>query len=496
MADFDERAPVLVAVGEASGRSLGLEWPSPTDLTSAAIKTALDDSGQGAALTAAIDCIAAIRSFEDSGVSMGTGSPENVPQAYAHAAGIAPQHFIYADIGGQSPQAIVSEMAGAVRRGEYRAVVIAGGEANGTAKRARKQGKQLDWRQPSDIAFDNRLSSYPILSRAEIRHAVISMPLAYSLIETARRVRLGLSPAEYDGEMAQLWAAFSARSLGRDHAQFAKDWTAEALQSDADGNYQLTQIYRRWMVAQDAVDVAGALILTTAGMARQLGIAEDKMIWLTGAAEAADVPLSERANIAGSDALSFAAQAALDQAGVTAAQLGPVDIYSCFPCAVFAAIDAVGAPERPLGDYTLTGGLSFFGGPGNGYALHSLTAMVQALRQNGEKPAMVTANGGVMSKQAIGIYSAVQPARPWTGEVAGGYQPATAALDHMPSGKGRVLSYCQPVVKDVPGAATLLLEMEHGARALAMMAEPPPGDLAGAIVRVTAGEKRHQAALE
>jgi acetyl-CoA C-acetyltransferase len=494
MADFDAQAPVLVAVGEASGGALGLEWPSPVDLAGAAIKAGLEDSGQAAALTAAIDAVVALRTFEDSGVSLGTGSPDNVPHAYAQAGGLNPAHYFYSDIGGQTPQALVNSYAGAVQRGEYKAVLIIGAEANGTAKRARKQDIKLDWRRPSDLAFTDLLTPFAILSRAEIRHAIHSMPLAYSLIETARRVRLGMNMAAYRAEMAELWAAFSQKSLIREHAQFARGWSAEALQQDGDGNYQLTQIYRRWMVAQDAVDVAAALVLTTAGTAREIGIAADKMIWLAGAAEASDPPISERANLSGNDAQTFAVGAALDQAGIAAADLGPVDIYSCFPCAVFAATDSMGVPDRPLSDYTLTGGLSFFGGPGNCYALHSLTAMVQALRKDSSKPAMVTANGGVMSKQAVGIYTASPPARAWSGTVTG-YQAAPLELDHAPNGRARVLTFTQSMAKDAAGPATLLMEMEHGARALAVLNDPPAIDFAGQIVSVTTGEKRHIAAL-
>ena len=186
MAKFDPDAPVLVAVGEASRKSLAMEWPSPVDLAGAAIRQALTDSGAGDALGAAIDCVAAIRTFEDSGLAMGTGSPDNVPHAYAVAGGISAEHHVYADIGGQSPQALVSEFAEKLRSGQHKAVLIAGAEAIGTAKRARKAGVELNWRMESDRPFDNRLSDFPILDRAEIRHGIISMPLAYSLIENAR----------------------------------------------------------------------------------------------------------------------------------------------------------------------------------------------------------------------------------------------------------------------------------------------------------------------
>ncbi len=495
MPDFDHTAPVIVGVGEASGQSLGADWPSPTELAGAAIKTALADSGQAGGLAQAVDCLAAIRLIEDSGVPLGVGSPDNVPEAYANAAALNPAKLIYSDIGGQSPQAMVNELAGALKRGEINAAVIAGAEAMASAKRARKQGHALDWNRPSDRQFDNRLSSFPILSRAEIRHGIISMPLAYSLIENARRMDKGMSETDYTAEMAALWSAFSAKSLTRKHAQYPREWSAEALASDGEGNYPLTSIYRRWMVAQDRVDLAGALVLITAGKARELGIAEEKLIWLAGAGEAAEPPLSERRNLSGSYAQAHAAGAALEQAGISAGDLGAVDIYSCFPCAVFAAVDTMGDAERAHGNYTLTGGLTFFGGPGNGYAMHSIAAMVQALRKDGSKPAMITANGGVMSKQAVGIYTAFQPEQPWRGEAINGYEAGTVDINHAPLGRAKILTHVRPVTRDGTGGATLIVEMENGDRALAFLEGSLRANLDHAIVEVAPGEKRHSAKL-
>ena len=495
MDNFDASAPVIIGVGEASRKTVAGEWPSPRELAGAAIKVALGDTGQSLAVAAAIDIIAAIRTFEDSGVSLNTGSPNNAPEAFGAAGGISAKRLIYADVGGQSPQAMLNELAGEIKRGTCEMAVLVAAEATGTAKRARKAGVTLDWSLASDTAFDNRLSSFPILSRTEIRHGIISMPLAYSLIENARRMGLGLDHDAYAQHMAALWSAFSAKADLRAHAQFPGYRAPETLLGDENANYPLTDIYRRWHVAQDAVDLGGAIILTSAGKARALGVAQDKWVWLAGAAEAAEPPLSERAVIHRSAALDFAIPAALDQAGFEPADLGPVDIYSCFPCAVFAAIDSMEDAARSLGDYTLTGGLSFFGGPGNGYSVYNIAAMVDALRRDGSKPAMVTANGGVMSKQAVGIYTATQPLVAWSGEAAKGYAPSPITLDDAPEGNGRVLSLARPAGKDGFGPATVLVEMESGARAMAVIDNPPDTELGNNIVHVTPGEKRHIAAL-
>jgi acetyl-CoA C-acetyltransferase len=495
MSEFDSSAPVIIGVGEASRKTVPGDWPSPREFAGAAIKAALSGTGQSEAVAAAIDTIAAIRTFEDSGVSMGTGSPDNVPQAFGAAGGIAADRLIYADVGGQSPQAMVHELAGAIRRGETEVAIIAAAEANGTAKRARKAGVELDWRLASDTPFDNRVSPFSILSRTEIRHGIISMPLAYSLMENARRLVLGTSREDYLTLMAELGAAMSVKSLTREHAQFAKHFTTEELVREHESDYHITDIYRRWRVAQDAVDLGGAIILTSAGKARELGVADDKMVWLTGAAETKEPPLSERADLVNPAALDYALHGALEQAGFAASDLGPVDIYSCFPVAVFAAVDSLGDPKRAMGDYTLTGGLNFFGGPGNGYTVYSLAAMIEALRKDGSKPALVTANGGVMSKQAVGIYTAKQPPRPWNGEVVNGYVPKTVPVDNAPQGKGRILTYARPVSKGVMGDATLILEMENGVRAMAVLEGAADIDLGALNVDITPGEKRHIAAL-
>jgi acetyl-CoA C-acetyltransferase len=304
-----------------------------------------------------------------------------------------------------------------------------------------------------------------------------------------------MSREDYLVRMAELGAAMSVKSLMRDHAQFAKHFAASDLVLEQEGNYPLTDIYRKWHVAQDAVDLGGAIILTSAGKARELGVADNKMVYLAGAAETKEPPYSERADLVNPLALDHALHAALSQAGFAPTDLGPVDIYSCFPVAVFAAVDTLGDPARSLGDYTLTGGLNFFGGPGNGYAMYSLAAMVEALRKDGAKPALITANGGVMSKQAVGVYTGQQPHSPWTGEVITGYQAGSVELDCSPKGKGRIKTYAQPVTKGVTGAATLLLEMENGVRTLAVLDSAPDIDLGNIMVDVTPGEKRHTASL-
>merc|ERR1719401_1702564 len=80
-----------------------------------------------------------------------------------------------------------------------------------------------------------------------------------------------------------------------------------------------------------------------------------------------------------------------------------MDIYSCFPVAVAVACQELGIQtDRPL---TLTGGLPYHGGPGNNYATHAIVAAVERLRASDNARALVTANGGYLTKHAFGVYA-------------------------------------------------------------------------------------------
>ena len=100
-----------------------------------------------------------------------------------------------------------------------------------------------------------------------------------------------------------------------------------------------------------------------------------------------------------------------------------------------------------------------------------------------------------MSKQAVGVYTASQPPCAWGGEIIKGYQAKSVEIDDAPQGKARILTYARPLVKGAMGAATLILEMETGARALAVLESADDADLGGLAVTVIPGEKRHIAML-
>ena len=110
----------------------------------------------------------------------------------------------------------------------------------------------------------------------------------------------------------------------------------------------------------------------------------------------------------------MAVQEALSVAGIGLDDVATFDLYSCFPVPVFAICDGVGfATDDPRG-LTLTGGLPFFGGPGNNYSMHGIAETVNEMRERPGRFGLVGANGGIMSKYSVGVYS-TEPAD-WTAD--------------------------------------------------------------------------------
>ena len=126
---------------------------------------------------------------------------------------------------------------------------------------------------------------------------------------------------------------------------------------------------------------------------------------------------------------------ALELAGVGVDDIDLVDVYSCFPSAVQVAAAELGLPlddpDRPL---TVTGGLTFAGGPWNNYVTHSIATMAERLAANPGQRGLITANGGFLTKHSFGVYGSEPPEHEFR------WEDVQAAVDAEPTrnGRGRV----------------------------------------------------------
>jgi acetyl-CoA C-acetyltransferase len=166
--------------------------------------------------------------------------------------------------------------------------------------------------------------------------------------------------------------------------------------------------YTRLMNANARVDMGAGLVLCSLAAAREAGVADERLVFLHAAAEANDSNyLSTRMEFHRSPAVRIAGARALELAGRRVDEIDHFDLYSCFPSAVQVTAAELGVPEgRPL---TVTGGLTFGGGPLNSYGLHAIARMAEVLRAQRGAFGLVHGNGGWLAKHAIAVYSAEPP---------------------------------------------------------------------------------------
>ena len=131
-----------------------------------------------------------------------------------------------------------------------------------------------------------------------------------------------------------------------------------------DENRMICDPYPRLMVARDQVNQGAAALLMSVAAARRLGVAEEKWVYLRGHADQTEQDLLDRVDVGISISAKQAVAEALRVAGIGIDDVATFDLYSCFPFPVFAVCDEFGlATDDPRG-LTLTGGLPYFGGPG------------------------------------------------------------------------------------------------------------------------------------
>jgi acetyl-CoA C-acetyltransferase len=256
--------------------------------------------------------------------------------------------------------------------------------------------------------------------------------------------------------MARLLANFSDVAVGNPLATRRERFSAGRLATiDADNRW-IGFPYTRLMIANAFIDQAAAVVMTSVGKARELCIAESKWIYLHGCSDAHDHwHLSERPDLQASPAIRSASRQALDMAGKTLAELEFLDIYSCFPSAVEISCREIGLSESDPRGLTVTGGLIYFGGPGNNYVTHSISEMMRRLRSSPGSFGMVTANGNYITKHSFGVYSATPPRKPWQRQHPSNLQSQLNALprEHLaesPSGSAKIETFTVMHGRDGP----------------------------------------------
>lgn len=407
----DDRTPVLVGAGQWTQRE-PVPGVDAVDLMVGAAHAAAADAGAGARLLEAADTIAV--------PSVLCWPYVNPARLLGERLGVRPRREIYTAIGGNSPQMLVDVLATRIAAGEVGTALLAGAEAVRSVRRAIAAGTRIEWPR-GDGTPETLGDARDGGSDLERAHG-LGLPVdIYPLFENAYRAARGWTVADHRARLGALYARFAATASGHPQAWSRQAFGADEIVTPGADNRMVAFPYTKRLTANIDVDQAAAVVLTSVAVARALGIPEHRWVFLHGAAEAHDVWLvSERPDPARSPAIAACGRAALAMAGCGIGDVAAFDLYSCFPCAVEIAARELGIADDDPRPLTVTGGLSFFGGPGNDYSLHGIATMMDRLRAAPGTVGLVSALGWFMTKHAIGIYGTARPATPWS-------DPATVA---------------------------------------------------------------------
>lgn len=475
---MEDSTPVLIGAGQFTEQGVAPELAQPPmGIAAQAAKAALKDTGVAETLVGHIDTIAVIRIFPDSyknpRVPNPFGRAENPPRAVARRIGANPERAIYGPVGGNTPQKMINEMAERISSGEVGVALLTGSEAINTAQLARRSGIELDWAEQDAGTLEDRGLGEPMSTQHEQDHGIAAPIYAYPLFENAIRGNLGRSIDTHMLEMGKLFAPFTRVAANNPFSFYGTVRTAEELATVSVENRLISFPYPKWMNARDSVNQGAAVIMTSVGKAKELGIDPSKWVFLHGCGEANDkIMLTERVNYHTSPAMKLNSAMAFDMAGKSIKEMDFIDIYSCFPSAVEVACDALNLVTDDIRGLTVTGGLPFFGGPGNNYSMHAIATMIPMLRANPSKFGLVSTNGGRLTKHATGIYSATPTQGKWARENPASYQSEIESaispnFTEEPFGGAKIETYTVACNREGPVSGIVVGRLNNGTRFLA-----------------------------
>lgn len=395
MNTWNERAPVIVGVGEVTQRTKEpAQALEPLALMEAALRAAEQDAG--VPLLARLDSLDVIQEF--------SWPYADAPGQLSHRLGAKPARQVYGPVGGETPVHFIHEAALRIWRGETTVAAVVGAEAQYAATAAQKQGLALPW-SPRDAAA-KLIRGVDYLHPTAVKLGVASPATVYPFYENATLVAWGQTPAQARAEAGQLWEGCSAVAAANPYAWQRNAFSADAIVNPGDGNRMVAWPYTVRMVANPLVNQGAGLLLTSRGMARQLGIAEERLthVWC-GAAANEPADYLYRDNYTHAPAQEAVLERILQQVGDVGA-FDQLELYSCFPIVPKMARRTLALRSNVA--MTCAGGLSFFGAPLNNYMSHAAAGMVRALRGRQDARGLLYGQGGYLTKQhaiVLGSYA-------------------------------------------------------------------------------------------
>jgi acetyl-CoA C-acetyltransferase len=443
----DPRLPVLAGWGVASDHDGAL---GVLDLMEVAARRALDAAP---ALGAAVDLVLVPQGM------WRTGDPGRVLAGRLGATA----RTVVAELG-VLQQTLLTRAAADVAAGRAGVVLVVGGEARAPGRRDVPVDEVPPGPPPDEVLRPDG----EIITRIEIERGLAVPAAQYAAVDRALAAAEGDDAAALRRRLGALWGAFSEVAAANPDAWDRTAHGPDEIATPGGANRMIASPYTKLLCSQWNVSQAGALVVCSAEVARRHGLALEDCVFPVAAAESnAMIPMTARREVHRCPGFASAGARALELAGTAAEAVDHLDLYSCFPAAVRVQARELGVdPGRTL---TVTGGMTFGGGPLNNYVLQSTAAMAGRLRGGQGTTGLVTSVSGMLTKQAVAVWSSDPPAAfraAEVGEEVRAVTPTCPVVDEA-DGEGRVVAATVVHERGTPTAAVVLVDLASGGRTVA-----------------------------
>ena len=462
MSDSD-RSPVIIGVGEVCDRpTLDDDARTTPQIIAAAIRASVLDTGVTEILRM-VDSLWVVDALsrEDRSVPLHL--------EIATILDVAPrQQLSSASPSGNFPIRFLNNAANAIATGEVEIALIAGGEAMRTFTRtSERRGAN-----GTQVIGQYRANGEEDLAQ---RYGFRTPMDVYPLYEQATRHAWHQSFHEAQAESGAIWASNAQVAARNSYAWIRDGRSGHEIITPAARNPMLAYPYTRSMVANSGVNQSAAVIVTSVGRARALGVAADRMVHVGYGAAADEAPGNlDRESFVSSPAMQVALRRTLDFNGLVAADLDLVELYSCFPCVPKMARRVIGWPlDRP---HSIYGGLTFGGGPIGNCMTHAVAALTRRIR-SGSRNGLIFANGGFATKNHAIVLTRDAPPG---GRIPKSYDvqneadvcrgPLPKLVDGF-AGTAAIETFAVPYSKDGPQHANVLARTSDNRRVIARVSK-------------------------
>ncbi len=443
--------PAVVGVGQIVQRPGDVplsDTLGPIELMAEAARLAAADSGVTDVL----------RRVQWIGVARGLSAVRDPGSLVADRIGVTDPATALSGLSGTSPQDLLAIAAARIAAGQLDVALVLGGEARWSQQQMKRRGIVREPLTERGDGVPESVGDYPEAMTTELIR--LGGPAAlYAIFEDRLRVTREQSIARHQDEIARLWARFSDVASANPYAWDRTAHTPHQIAEVGQSNRMIAFPYPKSMVANNTVDMASAILLCSAHVARQIGVPADRMVFPHVVATSHETwEVVERRRLDSSPALAAAAGASLEYVHRSIDEIDHIDLYACFPSIVQMSCAALGLDHRDDRPLTVTGGLGFAAAPIANAVGHSIATVVERVRGGGL--GLVHANGGAATKHSFAVYGD----RPGTGFV---HLDVQDRVDLEPR---------TPIAPDWSGpvtieAATLLYDREGPTRLLAAVVD-------------------------